>query len=112
VTLPRDPAANLFAPAPADLPEEAVAVLAEGSGARIERIVSRGHASPAGFWYDQDRPEFVALLQGEAVLDFADGPPLRLRAGDCLTIPAHRRHRVAWTSTGPDCVWLAVHFAP
>ena len=103
---------NLFTALPAPGDEEQVLALAEGQGARVERIVSRGHASPPGFWYDQDRPEFVALLQGEAVLAFADGSTCRLAAGDHLTIAAHARHRVESTSADPPAIWLAVHFRP
>jgi cupin 2 domain-containing protein len=102
---------NLFDAVPAGLPgEEEILELAAGVGTRIERIVSCGHASPPGFWYDQETTEFVALLQGEAALEFAGGRSLRLRAGDHLTIPAHARHRVAWTSSDPPSVWLAVHY--
>jgi cupin 2 domain-containing protein len=104
------PPANLFDPVPPGLPDEHVDELAAGPCVRIERIVSCGHASPPGFWYDQNRPEFVALLQGSATLDFADGRSLPLRAGDHLTIAAHERHRVAWTSSDPQAVWLAVHY--
>ena len=102
---------NLFAAIPVGRAEEEVLVLAGGAGARVERIVSCGQASPAGFWYDQDRPEWVALLQGEAELAFADGRRQRLHPGDHLTIAAHERHRIAWTSADPPAVWLAVHFA-
>ena len=35
---------------------------------RVERIVSSGHCSPEGFWYDQDEQEWVPLLQGAARL--------------------------------------------
>jgi cupin 2 domain-containing protein len=28
---------------------------------RIERIVSEGHASPEGFWYDQSEHEWVLV---------------------------------------------------
>jgi cupin 2 domain-containing protein len=101
---------NLFAAVPAGSPEEEVVELAAGAGARIERIVSCGQASPPGFWYDQDGAEFVALLQGEAAVEFADGTCVRLRPGDHLTIAAHARHRVAWTSTDPPTIWLAVHY--
>jgi cupin 2 domain-containing protein len=101
--------ANLFDAVPVGAADEEVVVLAGGSGARVERIVSCGHASEPGFWYDQDRPEWVALLQGEAALEFADGECVRLRPGDYLTIAAHVRHRVAWTSAEPPAVWLAVH---
>jgi len=45
---------NIFA----DLPEELVEVLAENKHVRIERIESTGHASPDGFWYDLEEPEW------------------------------------------------------
>jgi cupin 2 domain-containing protein len=104
------PHGNLFAAIPDPADAEQVTPLATGAAARVERIVSQGHASPPGFWYDQDWPEFVALLQGEAVLAFADGTTCRLAAGDHLTIPAHARHRVERTSADPPAIWLAVHF--
>lgn len=100
---------NLFAlptPLPAD---ELTETLAAGAGVLIERIVSCGQASPPDFWYDQDLDEWVALLQGEAVLAYADGRRLSLAAGDWLLIPAHEKHRVESTSTEPPCIWLAVH---
>ena len=76
---------------------------------RIERIVSRGQASPAGFWYDQDQDEWVALLQGKACLKWDDGSQSELVEGDWVLIPARRKHRVEWTSCDPPCIWLAVH---
>lgn len=75
---------------------------------KIERIVSRGRTSPAGKWYDQERDEWVVLIQGEAVLEFEDGETLPLDAGDHVLIPAHRRHRVNYTSRTPPCIWIAV----
>lgn len=42
--------------------------LVAGSNVTIERIVSAGHASPPGFWYDDPRAEWVVLLSGAAVL--------------------------------------------
>ena len=83
--------------------------LLEGGSMRLERIVSTGQITAPGQWYDQDTDEWVALLQGEAELSFPDGPPVRLVAGDYLFIPAHRRHRVTYTSSAPACVWLALH---
>ena len=74
--------------------------------ARIERIVSHGHTSPEGFWYDQDEDEWVLILQGEARIGFPDGREIELKTGGCLLLPRHVRHRVAYTST--PCVWLAV----
>ena len=76
---------------------------------RIERIVSQGHASPPGFWYDQDQHEWVIVLRGRARVRFEDGL-LEMAAGDCINIPAHRKHRVEWTTPEEPTVWLAVHY--
>ncbi|PSJ46910.1 cupin domain-containing protein [Zobellella taiwanensis] len=103
---------NVFKDIPAELPEELIQVLAGGAGCRIERILSRGHGSPEGFWYDQDEHEFVLLLSGEAELELqAPAERRRLGPGDWLTIAAHRRHRVNWTHPQRDTLWLAVFFA-
>jgi len=103
--------ANLFAGIPQDLLQEQIDELAASSKVRIERIVSRAHASPEGFWYDQDWHEWVTVLQGSAGLLFEGDPePRTLRRGDHVLIPPHRRHRVAWTEAGCDTIWLAVHF--
>jgi cupin 2 domain-containing protein len=101
---------NLFSEIPGDLPEEFCETLVERGAVRVERIVSRGHATPAGQWCDQDRHEWVLLLRGAARLAFADGRELSLAAGDWVEILAHERHRVAWTDPGQDTVWLAVHY--
>ena len=89
--------------------EEVFEPLASGGDVLIERIVSTGQATPEGQWYDQERDEWVALLRGEAELRFEDGEILRMAEGDWLLIPAHRRHRVEWTSSDPPCIWIAVH---
>lgn len=101
---------NLFSELPADLPEELADVLVEAPHSRIERIVSTGQSSPDGFWYDQDEHEWVVVLKGEARLEFRDGEALPMRPGDHVLIPAHRKHRVAWTTPEEPTVWLAVHF--
>lgn len=102
---------NLFRQIPTGLPEELIETLCRSEQVRIERIVSRGHASPPDFWYDQEWPEFVLLVSGRARIDFADGrPPVDLLPGDWLDIRAHVRHRVAWTAPEQDSVWLAVHY--
>lgn len=75
----------------------------------IERIVSTGQITPPDQWYDQDRDEWVVLLQGEARLAYEDGREVALSVGDYLLILAHEKHRVTYTSTQPPCVWLAVH---
>ncbi|MCF7816985.1 MAG: cupin domain-containing protein [Kiritimatiellales bacterium] len=92
-----------------DLPAELVSVLAENKNVRIERIVSDGHASPEGFWYDQKQNEWVMLVSGSAVLAFENGQ-VELKPGDHLVIPAHRRHRVESTSKTEKTIWLAVFY--
>ncbi|MAT15289.1 MAG: phosphoribosylaminoimidazole carboxylase [Planctomyces sp.] len=103
---------NLFDQIPDDLPDELTEVLAGNQHVRIERIVSRRHASPEGFWYDQEEAEWVLLLSGAAQISFSEPDDLlTLRPGDHVLIPAHRRHRVDWTAEGETTVWLAVFFA-
>lgn len=101
---------NLFANLPINLPDELMECLVETSQVRIERIVSTSHASPDGFWYDQDEHEWVVLLQGAAKLTFAEGQTLEMTPGDHVLIPAHRQHRVDWTTAEQPTVWLAVFF--
>ena len=64
---------NLFADIPTDLPEELAETLLTDGDVRIERIVSRGHCSPGGFWYDQDRHEWVVVLRGAGTRAFSAG---------------------------------------
>jgi cupin 2 domain-containing protein len=107
------PPANLFADLPrSTVQNEQFCELLTRPGLRIERIVSTGQCSPPDFWYDQDEGEWIVLLQGAAGLRFADEAAVRdLRAGDCLDIAAHRRHRVEWTAADQVTVWLAVFYA-
>lgn len=100
---------NLLKEIPVNLPEELVSILVENESIRLERIVSHGHVSPEGFWYDQSENEWVLVLKGAARLEFEDGP-LEMRPGDCVNIPAHCRHRVAWTTPEEPTVWLALFY--
>lgn len=86
---------------------EVFTALAQGEQFKLERITSNGAASPPDFWYEQEKPEWVALVAGEADLAFEEGN-LSLKAGDFLTIPPFLKHRVL--STSSDAVWLALHF--
>jgi cupin 2 domain-containing protein len=102
---------NLFADLPATLTAERFDELLRGAGFRLERILSKGQRSPAGFWYDQPQAEWVLLLRGGAGLRLEGEPQvLELAPGDYLIIPAHCRHRVEWTATGEETVWLAIHY--
>ena len=66
-------AENIFAALPEKLRHEHFLTLFETQAVRIERIVSRSHSSPAGFWYDQPHHEWIMLVRGQATLEFADG---------------------------------------
>ena len=101
---------NLLAQIPSSLPQELLQTLMERPGLRIERIVSHGHASPPDFWYDQAEHEWVLLLQGAARLQFEDRT-VELLPGDYWYIPAHQRHRVAWTTPDEATIWLAIFIA-
>ena len=100
---------NLFASLPAASDGERFETLFANAVCCVERIVSFGHASPPGFWYEQGEDEWVVLLQGSAELGFADGARLALEPGDWVELPAGCPHRVEATAVGT--VWLAVHCA-
>ncbi len=98
---------NLFSDLPAELPSELFVTLLQSAQVRIEKIVSYGHASPDGFWYDQDEHEWVVVLRGMARLTIED-ECVALKTGDFINIPAHRRHRVEWTTSDEPTIWLAI----
>jgi cupin 2 domain-containing protein len=100
---------NLLSNLPRTLPEELTTVLQEAHGVRIERIVSTGHKSPEGFWYDQPENEWVMVLQGAARLAFEDRV-VEMLPGDSINLPAHQKHRVEWTTPDEPTVWLAVFY--
>jgi cupin 2 domain-containing protein len=100
---------NLFDQVPSNLPEELFNTLLDTGTVRIERIVSQGHASPEGFWYDQDEYEWVVVLRGAARLS-VEGEIKELKQGDFLNIPAHQKHRVEWTTPDGPTIWLAVFY--
>lgn len=101
---------NIFDDIPSSLPEELVQAMLNRPSLRIERIISHGHASPDGFWYDQEQYEFVVLLKGAARLRFKD-EVIEMTPGSFLEIPAHRKHRVEWTTPDEPTVWLAIHYS-
>jgi cupin 2 domain-containing protein len=101
---------NLFATIPEELRDELFTSLAQGKNTNIKRIVSRGHSSPDRGWYDQADNEWVLVLKGEARLLFENHADVHLGLGDYINIPAHTRHKVAWTTPASETVWLAVHY--
>jgi cupin 2 domain-containing protein len=102
---------NLFDDLPTDLPAERHDVLLRAPAVRLDRIVSTGHVTPSGEWYDQDTDEWVVVLRGRARLRIEAEPEVRdLYPGDHVLLRAHVRHRVEWTDDAGPTVWLAVYF--
>lgn len=101
---------NIFTNIPQTLPEEVFQTLFTATHVRIERIISKGHCSEPEFWYDQGQHEWILLLKGRAQLQFPD-QTWDLQAGDYLNIPAHQKHRVAWTTPAEETIWLAVFYS-
>ena len=101
---------NIFTGIPKSLQDEFFEVLLTDKNLKIERIVSRGHRSPASGWYDQEQNEWVMVVRGKATISYKDGKSVHLKTGDHIHIPAHTEHRVAWTDPDNDTIWLAVHY--
>ncbi|WP_296660845.1 cupin domain-containing protein [Paraburkholderia sp.] len=104
---------NLFVGIEHEATDERFDRLVTRRGLVIERIISTGQANPDGFWYDDPREEWVVVLTGAAALQFEADMPVRrqLLPGDYVHIPAHCRHRVAWTDETVPTVWLTVYFS-
>ena len=101
--------ANIFDHIPQHMPKEVVQTLLQAANVRIEQIISHGHPSAADFWYDQPQHEWVIVLKGAARLQFEDGM-VEMKVGDCINIPAFKKHRVDWTTPDEPTVWLGVRY--
>ncbi len=102
---------NIFSNIPDTIDEELFQVLLQAENFKVERIVSKGHASPEAFWYDQEKNEWVLLLKGSARILFEnDTHPITLTPGDWLNIAAHVKHRIEWTDPDTETIWLAIHY--
>lgn len=84
--------------------QEVIEELFIGKSFRVERILSSGQVSSE--WYDQEKEEFVILLEGEAKLQYENGDFLWMKKGDFLQIPAHQKHKVVYTSE--HCLWICI----
>lgn len=102
---------NIFSVLPDDPAKESIEEVLRHDGIRIERIVSRGHASPDSGWYDQQENEWVVVLEGSGSILFESGDEIILKKGDYVNIPSRARHRVAWTDPDAVTIWLAIHYA-
>ena len=100
---------NLLDKLPAAKRAEAFTELLARPGIRLERIVSRGHATPESEPMVQETDEWVLLLEGAAGLRIEDSDEVRLGPGDHVWIGAGQRHWVTWTAKDRVTVWLALH---
>lgn len=99
-----NPATNIFESIPEDLAQECFTTLAQAQSVKIERIVSKGHASRSGDWYDQADNEWLIVIKGQAILSFASESDIYLDVGDYLNIPARKKHRVKWTPSDVETI--------
>ena len=101
---------NIFDNIPTQLHQELFQDIFSKDGLKIQRIVSQGEATQDDKWYIQEDDEWVIVLQGEAILCFEDDSDIKLSSGDYIHIPAHKKHKVSWTSSDEQTIWLAVHY--
>src|SRR3989344_2723549 len=123
---------NLYEKIPKKLSKELFNTIVLKNNCKIERIISMGHKTPKGKWYNQNKNEFVMILKGSAeLLFFPDkkypndtkqeilhndtkqeilhkGHKIKMKTGDYINIPAHLKHRV--DKTGKKTIWLAVFY--
>jgi len=101
---------NIYDNVPEDLSKEFFEDIILNENFRLERIISKAHFSPEGFWYDQSQNEFVLLLSGSAEILFENNYSVKLKPGDYLIIPAHVKHRVEKTDSEKLTYWLTLYF--
>ncbi|MFA0525923.1 cupin domain-containing protein [Vibrio sp. 10N.222.52.C3] len=101
---------NIYNDVPSSIPNEIFNDLIANDSVRIERILSHGHSSPEGGWYDQDENEWVMVIDGQGVIEFEDGRIVTLSKGDYLNISAGEKHKVLRTDKDAVTIWLAVFY--
>ena len=87
------------------LPDELFDPIATGNAFTLKRIISTGQLTD---WHNQADNEWLVILKGSARLLFDGEEEKTLKTGDCLLIPAQKRHRVTYTEN--PTVWLVLHF--
>ena len=96
---------------PEELPNELFEHIICNSSFKLERIISKGHSTTEGQWFNQTKDEWVILLKGSAgiAIEGEEGTVV-LKPGDYMHLPAHLKHRVEWTDPATATVWLALHY--
>ena len=100
---------NIFDKIIVDKKEENFFEIFKNETIKIEKIVSNGQKSPENFWYEQEKSEFILLLEGFAILEF-ENREVELKKGDCINIKAKQKHRVKFTSIDEPTIWFAVFY--
>lgn len=100
---------NIFEKIIVDKTEEFFFEIFRNETIKIEKIVSNGQTSPENFWYEQEKSEFILLLEGFAILEF-ENREVELKKGDCINIKAKQKHRVKFTSLNEPTIWFAVFY--
>ena len=100
---------NIFEQIIVDKTEEFFFEIFKNETIKIEKIVSNGQTSPENFWYEQEKSEFILLLEGFAILEF-ENREVELKKGDCINIKAKQKHRVKFTSLNEPTIWFAVFY--
>ena len=101
---------NIFTKIPKELKDELFEDILSQPNIKIQRIISQGHTTQEFDWYDQDSDEWVMLVKGAAVISFENEDNVELEVGDYINIPAHKKHKLSYTSQDEKTIWLAVHF--
>lgn len=101
---------NIFENIPDKIPDEIFETLINHNNVKVERIISKGQTSPIDFWYNQDVNEWIILLKSHAKLLFEKGELIELLPGDHINIPVNTKHRVEWTDSANESIWLAVFY--
>lgn len=100
---------NIFEQIIVDKNEEKIFEIFKNETIKVEKIVSNGQKSPKIFWYEQEKSEFILLLEGFAILEF-ENRVVELKKGDCLNIEAMEKHKVKFTSLDEPTIWFAVFY--
>jgi cupin 2 domain-containing protein len=59
--------------------------------------------------FNGEKRSWVIVLRGAAWLRSEDAI-VEMKPGDVMNIPAHKKHRVEWTTPDEPTIWLAVHY--
>ena len=102
---------NIYSDIPKELPNELFEKIIQNGSFHLERIISKGHSTPKGKWYDQNEEEWVIVFKGSAGISIeGEAEIVVLKPGDYIHLPANLKHRVEWTDPTTETVWLALYY--